>query len=233
MRKWFRTEMDKLKQMNFTDKRQYIWEYYKLHLFFIGLILFFIGYLINVWFINPPKRDYVYIAWQAQAVHPEHLNTLEDRLSIILEVPERYRISVNSYVLVGEPQMDQALVTRFFAMLHVGDIHAIMASRNEMIGSAYGGIIRPIYPVLDALEELNPDLHDYIAKRVAVFTYSPEEDPAAAVTSAMGISLNDAPLLRELGFFTEDLYLCLIINSSHYYELAKVLVELFRAGGVE
>jgi len=225
MRKFFRTEIDKLKKMNFTDKRQYIWEYYKLHLFLIGISLLFIGYLINIWFINPPKRDYVYIAWQAHAVHHEHLTALGERLSVIVEDTERYRVSFNSYVLVGDPQMDQALITRFFAMLQVGEVHAIITARDEIAASASGGFLGPIYPVLDALAELNSDVHNYVLERVATFTYSPEGEEA--VTHALGINLDGAPLLEELGFFTNDVYLCLIINSSHYYELAKVLVELF------
>ena len=231
MRNFFRTEADKLKKMNFTDKRQYIWEYYKLHLLFIAVLLFFIGYMINIWFINPPKRDYLYIAWQAHMVAHDQLGALGDRLSVIVENPERYHVRVQSYALTGEPQMDQALITRFFAMMQVGELHAIITTGDEMLANAYGGLIKPIYPVMDALAEINPGLHDYISERLITLTFTPEvsarDGEAETVTEVMSIDLNGVPLLDELGFWSEDLYFGLVISSDYYYQLAKALVVLF------
>jgi len=225
MRNFFRTEAAKLKKMNFTDKRQYIWEYYKLQIFFLGLIIFFIGYVINVTLINPPKREYLYISWQAHWAPHEQLSALGDNLSAIVENPERYRVFVQSYVQTGEPQMDQALATRFFAMLQAGDLHAMVTTREGLAESAEFGLIKPIQPVLAELEALDPILYDYISSRALIITYTMED--GETFTDAMGICIGGAPLMDASGIISDNVYISVIINSIRHYELAKALVALF------
>ena len=229
MRKFFKEEGAKLKEMNFTDKRQYIWEYYKLHIFVIGFAIIFIGGLINVWFINPPKRDYLYIAWQAWFVPPEQLEELSQRLNVIVENQERYQVSVRSYVLTGEPQMDQAIVTRFHAMLSVGDVHAIVIESATITEYAEVGMIMPVHELVDAVRDLSPALYNDITNRIRPVTYTPRDEDTP-VTDMMAISLYGAPLLTELEIISTDLYLGVLVNTNHFYELAKILQVLFYEG---
>ena len=229
IRKFFATEGAKLKEMNFTDKRQYIWEYYKLHIFALGCLIVVTGSIVNNVFINPPMRDYLYIAWQAGMVPQEALQDMSERLSVIAEDQERYWVTVRSYELTGDPQMDQAIITRFHAILTVGDLHAMITTGEWIEQNAVFGIIRPVDDLLAAVEELCPALYEKITDRISTITFTPR-DEEVAITDRMAISLLDAPLFTEAGFVTEDLYLCIIINSDRVYETAKALWVMFYEG---
>jgi len=229
IRRFFKEEGAKLKKMNFTDKRQYIWEYYKLHIFLLALGAIILGSLINTWFINPPKRDYLYIAWQAGIVMQDNLDILGQRLNVMVENQERYHVSVRSYYLTGEPQLDQALITRFHAMVHVGDLHATIMPWEDVLPSAAFGVIKPVDDLLTAAREINLDLYHLLWERVVMLNYVPDgqED---FIEEAMAISLQGAPLLEELGYITDDLYIAMIVTSDNYYELAKALAVMFLKG---
>jgi len=229
MRNFFRTEWAKLKPMNFTDKRQYIWEYYKLQIIAIAFGIIAIVYLINTMIINPPPRDYLYLAWQGNIIHTDPLEELGERLTVITENPDRYNVAVRSYLLTGEPQMDQAIITRFFAIMHVGDLHGILTTGANLVGLAEEGIINPVHDLLTYVEEINPELHDYLALRAPLITFVPDiaDHDGTVVTDNMGISLHGSPLLYELGIPTGDLYLTITSVSDRYYELAKALVVMF------
>ena len=225
-RNFFSTEAAKLKEMNFTEKRQYIWEYYKLHMLLVAAALFIIVNLINNWFINPPKRNYVYIAWQAGIVRPDDLDTLGQRLSIIPENQERYAVVVRSYYFTGDPQRDQAIATRLYAMLTLGDIHATITTSVGIAEFSAAGMIRPVDELLAAIQEQDPTLYDSISERILSVTFVPHDSDTPA-TSNMAVSLRDAPLLTELEFVTDDLYLAIISSAEHFYETAKVIRVIF------
>ncbi|MCL2362083.1 MAG: hypothetical protein FWC73_09755 [Defluviitaleaceae bacterium] len=228
IRNFFRTEWGKLKVMNFTDKRQYIWEYYKVQIIALILAIAAILYMVNTMILNPPKRDYLYIAWQGNIIHSEPLDELGTRLDVIVEEYKRYQVSIRSYLLTGDPQMDQALITRFFAMMQVGDMHGVMGSSANMLGMAQDGIVKPVHEILVYVEAMNPELHAHLAMRAPIMVFVPEHgEDGTPIMDTMAISLHGAPMLIELGIPSEDLYLSIISNSTHYYELAKALVEMF------
>jgi len=219
--------MGKLREMNFTDKRQYIWEYYKLHIIFTAMGLFMIGSLINVWFINPPLRDHLYIAWQAFPVHSDTLEEISEELSVIVYDQDRYRVSVRSYVLTDDMQIDQAIITRFHALLSVGDIHALITTREDIQDGAEFGLLRPMTEVLAIIQSSSPSLYEEISGRLLTVTYT-DMDSEYTITDVMGIDLSGAPLLLEHGLTMGDMYLAVIINSEHFEELAQALAVIFR-----
>ena len=228
IRRFFAEEGAKLKEMDFTEKRQYIWEYYKLQIFIAVIVLFIAGSTINR-ILNPPKQDYLYIAWQGGMTLPEQLIMFGDRLSIIVEDYERYGVAVRSYVLSGDPQFDQALIGRFHALISVGDIHAIITTREYIREFAEFGIIIPITDVLAELEKLCQYTHEIIAERVYSFTFVSYHENDT-VTDAMAIDISGAPLLEELELFGDNIYIATIINTDRFYETAKALYVMFYEG---
>ncbi|MCL2571734.1 MAG: hypothetical protein FWE11_04965 [Defluviitaleaceae bacterium] len=224
IRNFFRTEGAKLKKMNFTEKRQYIWEYYKLHIFVAIIIIFIAGSLINTWFINPPKQEYLYIAWQAPATSIQ-LNALSEALDPIIGDPDRYRVSISSYMFTGDPQMDQAIVTRFFAMVHVGDLHGVVATKEDMIANVGGDLIKPIHGLLAEIETFDINLFNHVSNHLLHVPITLED--GTTVYDVVGIDLSSSPMIASVGVFVDDLYLGVISNSYHYYEIAKALEILF------
>ena len=230
IKNFFKTEWNKLKVMSFRDKRQYIWEYYKLHIIFGGIAIAILGSIINTVFINPPRREYLYIAWAGSFILPAHLEALEERLEVIVSDPERYLVRVTSYAPTENLEMDMALQQRFFAMISVGAIDLYVISSEEHVhGVAEFGLIRPIYDVVDAMAALDPVFHAKMLERLVVITYiDPEGDGEAKITNAMAVSLEGSPLLEATGLWSDGLYVGFVSTSTRHYESAKALREFLR-----
>jgi len=228
IRKFFSEEIGKLRKMDFAEKRWYIWAYYKFQMFLLALIVIVAGSFINHRWINPPMRDYVYIAWNAGLVPMEVLDNLGERLSIIVEDErqERYEAAVRSYMLTDDPQMNQALITRFHAMIQIGALDAMIMPLGYVHAHAEFGIIKPITDVMAYLQTIDPAIHDHIQER-ALFVNFNYMDTEEYIEDYMAISLQDSPLLTELGFNTSDMYIGIIITSPRPYEMAKALAAFF------
>ncbi|MCL2405867.1 MAG: hypothetical protein FWC92_10035 [Defluviitaleaceae bacterium] len=226
MQSFFSTERAKLKEMTFAEKRWYIWEYYKLHILFTVIGIAIVIGFINVWIINPPKREHLYIAWLAGSVHEDRLEELSQSLNVLVHEQDqhRYQVSVRSYVLSDNHQLNRAISTRFHALLAVGDIHAVIATSEGIQENADFGVIRPPVDLLALIRESNPPLYDIVSQRLLSVTFVLDEED---VTSTMAISLSDSRLLEGMGFTTDGLYMGVISNSLHINEIAQALAVIF------
>ena len=223
IRNFITEETAKLREMNFTDKRQYIWEYYKLQIFGLAIILILLGSAIHTR-LNPPKGEYLYIAWMSHFVLDQSLEDLATSLNGIIDEEKHYEVHVRSYVLTEDPMMDQAIFTRFFSLLSIGGIDAVVQTKEEVIASASFGITEPVHEVVSVIAALDPELYSNLSDRLVTITFYDIDNEGEVITDTMAISLQDAPLLTELGFLTDDVYISLTINSDRYYELAKAII---------
>ena len=225
VRRFISSEIAKLKEMTFAEKRWYIWEYYKLHIILGVVTLVIIGSSINTRFINPPKNDYLYIAWQADFVPMGVLENLGQELSVIVDNPSRYRVSVRSYLLGDDPSMNMALITRFHAMVSIGDLHALINTREETYHFAEHGMIRPLHEVVSAALEADPAIYAALSERLVTMTFTlfDEDVEMQPITDIMSIHIGGLPLLTELGIISEDLYLSVVINADRPESFGKLL----------
>jgi len=214
MKNFFKTEWAKLKEMTFREKRQYIWEYYKLHIIGLVFAAFIIGNVLNIWVFNPPKQEYLYVVWLGEQIAPQRLQDLGDRLETILDNPERQRIVVTSYAASPVPMENMAIGTRFIGNLQLGLLDMILVPEEGLEELVAEGFIRPVQELLQKLEYLNPPLYDEIGRHVPTY--------------AMAISVEGAPLLEELGIDSGGLYVAVVANTRKIYEIAKGLGVFFR-----
>jgi hypothetical protein len=222
---FFRTERVKLREMNFKEKRQYIWEYYKLHIFAFVLLSFLFGSLINIWFINPPKQDYLYIAWLTPGVPDEALRNAGGALSVIVENPEREQVQIISYATTNNPQLDMALQQRFIAMLQIGSMDMFLTPRAGITELADNGLSRSVHEVMGYIVESNPAIYREISERIITITYNIDE--YTQHTDDMGISLAGAPFFDYVGIDSRELYFSVVINTQNFYRIAKALEAFF------
>jgi len=118
---YIRGEFAKLRAMNFTDKRQYIWEYYKIHLLATVIVLFGIGAFINTFFLNPAPRDYIYVAWVGLPVPADQLDALSELLTpLLVEDPTREVVTITFY------PPSSAMQQRFSALVQIGMVDVIV-----------------------------------------------------------------------------------------------------------
>ncbi|MCL2189585.1 MAG: hypothetical protein FWC16_11570 [Defluviitaleaceae bacterium] len=215
-RESLREERDKLKAMNFTEKRQHIWEYYKAHMIFLAVVIFLL-YSIVGHIVNPPKRDYLYIAWLGATVDVQRLADLGDALQPIVYDPERQRVTVGSYTAHPDPQMNAAIQTRFAGMIQTGSIDIILTS---CVG----------VEELDSIQLLRNISETPVAFRFAHYARAIPERIRVCPQDGrwLGISLQGSSLLTEVGINSNDLYLTVLGNTQRFYEINQALEALLR-----
>ena len=214
MRDYFKAERDKLKVMTFREKRQYIWEYYKVHILATLGILTLFGTVIYTVFINPPQRDYIYIAWVGVPVSFEELDNLSAGLSVIVPDSDRYVVRVTDYSSTGNPQIDMSVQSRFLAMLQIGSIDLFISSLEGITEISEQGFLQSI----DALPTDNPDLSERIAQR-SIWAETNE--------AFMFVSLENSQVFAAAGIDTSDLYLGVLFNTGRLDLLAELMGVIF------
>ena len=228
MKIFFKSEWAKLKEMNFTDKRQYIWEYYKLHLLFLAIALYVLYSLLDVWVFNPNREHYLYIAWLGQRVPAHHFELLSDSLEEIVYDPNRQVVMVSSYSPSDHPEENMAIQVRFVAMMQLGDFDAFLLHEQGVREAASEGFIRPVNSFFSHLSRYAPPLYQELSGRLLYITYTTWEEESLPVTDAMAFSMANVPLLEYVGLNTSDLYLSIVLSTEKYYELTQALEVFFR-----
>jgi len=197
----FATEKAKLKEMNFKQKREYIWEYYKVHIIILIILLIAVGSIINTVFINPPKQNYLYIAWLTQQEGINHTELLENALEPFVEDPERQTVTVASYATTGNDQMDMVLYTRFFGRLQSGDIDIYLLNGETISDLTYDDLASPIRETLGNFPT----------------------DP-----SGFAVPLSGSSILAEIGIRSDDLFLAVPVSAQNIDRIIKILEVLLQ-----
>jgi len=210
MKNFFDTEWAKLREMTFTQKRQYIWEYYKLQFFIFIFVVGLVIYALNVWVINPRKSEYLYIAWLGDVVWHSQLQELGEELSVIVGDPEREAVYLLSYAATGNVQMDRHTHARFMGNLQMGSIDIFLTSHQGIQELEYVGYLRNLAGVLD-----------YIIVAPERFVFCEDGEVIA-------VSLAGSLLIESVEIDASDLYLAMVITSQRHYEISKALEVLLR-----
>ncbi|MCL2355629.1 MAG: hypothetical protein FWC70_00545 [Defluviitaleaceae bacterium] len=205
-------ERAKFAQMNFAEKRWYLWEYYKFHIAGVIFVLFLLGSLVNS-ILNPRPSEYLYIAWDGVSAMEFQLHELAEGLSVIAPDPARQAVFVTDFTTRGIRQHDDAMQMRFVAMLQMGAIDVLITTYDGVRAAVELAEDRRIIRNFDAVFEYfdATDIHDRI-----LFING----------QAAAISLYGSPVLDIYGIDSDDVFLCVIANSRRPYEIAKVL-EVF------
>ena len=226
---FFRTEWGKLKVMTFTEKRQYIWEYYKLHIAGILIGAFALGGMINTLILNPPRQEYVYFAWVGPAVTLQSLDDFMEELDVIVENYERYGVRAANYGLsAADPQVAVALQTRFAANFQFGNFDIFMMQATDMFDFANAGFLLPMQPFMEAVREHCTDLYNTLHPRLVLLTFYPNgvEEPQQEV-DYMALNLSGVRFLERLAISTGDLYMGVAVNSQRFDRVMRALEVIF------
>ena len=225
--KMLRAEWAKLEQMDFTEKRQYIWEYYKLHIFAFVAVSFMVGSLLNTWIFNPPRQEYIYFVWVGPPVTSFMLDDFAEEVgSVIVENPDRYVVRASNYSLEGlNPQMVMGLQTRFVAQLQQRSLDLFLLTKDELHGFSSNGFILPIMYFMDEIKEISPAVHNLLAERLVEITFY-EEENEVTITDYMAASMYGIPFFEKFNIQTDDLYLAVVINSERFERAVRALEVL-------
>ena len=217
---FFNEEATKLKQMNFTDKRQYIWEYYKFQIFLFIIISIIVGSIINR-AINPPKELYLYIAWFAPLTFNDS-NDLKTGLDNIVDNPERQEVFISLYTSYGNVRMQKILAQRFQAMMQIGDIDIIIF--DEYHRHDIGNFIASLDPVIEHLQYLDPT--GAVVKTIIDWT-SESAWAEGEIINPHAFSLANFKMFDNMDMSSDDLFLGVPAKTNNHIGIAKALMVLF------
>ena len=217
------TEWAKLSQMSFAEKRQYIWDYYKLHIIAFIIMAFLIGSLINTLIFNPPMQDYLYFVWIGPPVSSFVLDDFAKELNVIVENPDRYAVRATNHSLAGlDPQMRMGLQTRFVAQMQQRGLDLFILTKDELYGYSSIGFILPIMNFLEELEEISPAVFGILKDRLVEITFYQEEH-GLFITAYRAANMRGIPFFDKFDIRTDDLYMAVVINAERFERAARAL----------
>lgn len=224
IKNFFKTEIAKLKEMTFTEKRQYIWEYYKFQI----VATIFIVVLSSTWIWSQNSPEYLYMAWFSTGSHDENMRRIGQELSVIVPDPDRDRVTVSSYAYTGNPQVDSSRASRFFALLHTNQVDAMFAPRQGIEELAQAEFSRPIYGLMAEVRNISPELYAKVSENIYNFTFV--TDDYMSFTNDMAISMANTPLFEYMGIDSSDLYMSVAVSAPNMERLARAIEVIFIGG---
>jgi len=220
------TEIARLREMTFKEKLQHIWEYYRLHLMVLIIILIIAGSLINIWLINPRQKTVLFVAWNAGFAMNEQLTAVADALSEgIVENRKRETVEVSLFFAPeGDPQSEMANTMRLTAMVAAGVIDVFILDSELLVEYTERGLIQPVEDMLGGLRTADPVVYAEVDERLAYVLHTSEEkNPEGRL---MGVGISNSPLLSGLGFNEEELWFCVSASSDNLDNIVPALAIL-------
>jgi len=220
------TEIARLREMTFKEKLQHIWEYYRLHLMVLVVILIIAGSLINIWLINPRQKTVLFVAWNAGFAMQEQLTAVADVLAEgVVENTKKETVEVSLFFAPeGDPQSEMANTMRLTAMVAAGAIDVFILDNELLIEYTERGLIQPVEEMLGGLRTAEPVVYAEVDERLAYVLHTSEEkNPEGRL---MGVSISNSPLLSELGFDEEELWFCVSASSDNLGNIVPALAIL-------
>jgi len=226
LKKQFRMELAKLREMDFKAKAAYIWEYYKIHLIAICLIFVAIGSLLNHFVFNPPPSSALFIAWSSGFIQDEQMNYLSSRLTEhIVDEDVNEIVEISMFVTGGDPSMEMASVQRLVAMIAAGTIDVFILDSQLLKEYSENGFIQPMDDILAEIRLTNPTAFNRIEEGITLVLY--EYDEGYSSERIMGIDLSNSPLISELDVFAQELYFSIAVTSGKIENIPYALMTLF------
>ncbi|MDR1687154.1 MAG: hypothetical protein LBS21_00900 [Clostridiales bacterium] len=212
-------ERAKLAEMNFKEKVDYIWEYYKYHIIITVVSVLFIYMLIDALVLNPQKNVHVGVAIYGPYIFEETTNELTSYLTGNMQADWETSAVVitNFFVSEDDLQITNAMVQKFIAMLSVQEIDIFIGNELQFTQNARQGFFLD----LSTAEGLN-----ITPQEIKSFDFQESED-SPVVSFPCAIALN-SDYFKTLTPNGEQLYLGIIVNSKRLpqtIEAVNLLLE--------
>ena len=222
-----RSERDKLRELDFKGKLEYIWEYYKLIIIGAVIALVIIGSLVNTYYFNPQPATALFIAWNAGYIFDEEINALTDALEErLIEEGENSRVIVSHFsTSYDEAPVMMANAERLVAMLAAGSIDVFIVGRELLQDYSYGEYLLPMEGLLAELKSNHPAVYGRIEERFTYALYGQEEGNVTEYI--MGVSLAESPLFSGIGFYQQELYFAVAASTRNYENVINALIVFF------
>ena len=234
MKEKFKQEIEKLKKMNFKQKLQYIWEYYK-----VAILIFLFAAVLIVMFIRNASNnnpDAVHIA-MCDMLPTGVLSNGDDEILAEekinehfvayagIEKPKKLPLSIDtSYSLnMTDDYMSTMMHQKLVAALGAQMIDIMIGTKNGM--EDYG----KMNDFLDVREYLPEETVSDLEKKglICKATVTPEEDDGLEPYEVYyGIKADDMTVLTDSGYVTDGCVVALTGNPEKLEQAVKVIEML-------
>lgn len=212
-------ERKKLKQMTWRDKLWYIWEYYKLHIAGVLLLICLLGVVCNSLYRQSFTTRLSFCVINDETGDASSFDQLEAGLKKALNCGKKDLIEINAglYASYGDSvsQFSYATIAKISAMVAGKDLDVMIADKATI--DHYG----EIQAFADLRQLLPPELYRTVEEDV----YSlPGEDGSPR---PVALSLEHTAFHQETGVTMEPAYLAVLSNSERTEAAVRMIRYLF------
>lgn len=205
----------KFKELTRKEKVEYIWEYYKLHIFAGIFVLIVIGSFLNIWVFNPPPKSAVSVNFVGSSVFADNTEPLEKELNPIIVTEEmgNKKVFINTYIFgMKDPQMQMATQTKFIANISARELDVLILDKEQFDSLVLQGSMLPLDQVFSE-DELGK-LTDRLLKGKS------EEDTNEQI---YGIDITDNEKIKTVMVGDSDIVIGVVSNTLKIEESKKVI----------
>jgi hypothetical protein len=222
-----RKERDKLREMNFKEKLDHIWEYYKF--FIIGFVaaVAVIWSLLYTIVINPSPDPALFISWHAGFALDEQIDDLKEFLESHLVAEDVNEEVVISVFFFDENNPETLMMghQRTAAMIAAGLIDLFTLDDVMMELYSNSGFLLPLEGILAEISTRNPEVYTRINDYIVYASCEVEEEVFEERIVAITIGRN--PLFLRLGFFEQEMYLSVSASSGNIEAVIETIILFF------
>ena len=205
----------KFKELKRKEKVEYIWEYYKLHIFAGIFVLIVIGSFLNIWVFNPPPKSAVSVNFVGSSIFADNTESLEKELNPIIVTEEmgNKKVFINTYIFgMKDPQMQMATQTKFIANISARELDVLILDKEQFDSLVLQGSMLPLDQVFSE-DELGK-LTDRLLKGKS------EEDTNEQI---YGIDITDNEKIKTVMVGDSDIVIGVVSNTLKIEESKKVI----------
>ncbi|WP_304943850.1 hypothetical protein [Vallitalea guaymasensis] len=205
----------KFKELKRKEKVEYIWEYYKLHIFAGIFVLIVIGSFLNIWVFNPPPKSAVSVNFVGSSIFADNTDPLEKELNPIIVTEEmgNKKVFINTYIFgMKDPQMQMATQTKFIANISARELDVLILDKEQFDSLVLQGSMLPLDQVFSE-DELGK-LTDRLLKGKS------EEDTNEQI---YGIDITDNEKIKTVMVGDSDIVIGVVSNTLKIEESKKVI----------
>lgn len=212
-----KTEREKLRELSFKKKLEYLWEYYRLHALGIAIGIAIVVYVIYE-IVTPDMETVFYAAWINNTINEDVINEVQTDFANQLEInPKTEQVTFNtSFYFNGSPDFSAASSMSLTAFISAKQVDIIIAPESEFQNYAYKGFLEKLS------DQLPTDLYSALTDHF--YMSNQAEDPKQSV---YGIYLTDTELFKNYAVNTDPYILGIVVNGQHKENAIQFLRYLF------
>ena len=202
-------EWRKVKSMQGGELRAHIWDYYRIHILAVIILIAVAAYSIHL-ALNPPPDSILTVAFVGGWLPEEYEAAIAEALAEnLVEDPNREMVQILVFTVTDEdPHFTMMNHQRFAAMTTVREIDMVIGNLATFEGEVEGLGMAPAISYMDLIPLFEEAGLALPAEPVIAYDIDDDYTPFA-----FAISVADSNLFEDVGLFLDGFYLGVMINT--------------------